>query len=525
MEQTGHADHGRRERGRGAGSRIACPRSSRSTRSRPPRRWASSPTRCSAAGTPNLWGAVPQVIEMQSEAGAAGRAPRGAAGRRPVHDVHGVPGPPADDPEHVQDRRRAHAGGDPRRGAYARDPRAVDLRRPQRRHGRPADRAGRCSRSSDVQAAQDLAAVAHAATLESRVPFLHFFDGFRTSHEVNVIAPLGDDVLRALIDDHLVRAHRERALSPDHPALRGTAQNPDVFFQAREASQPVPRDRAAGRAVDDGPVRPSSPGAAYHLFDYHGAPDAERVVVLMGSGNGAVTRDGRRARGARARRSASSTSGCSGRSTRAAFVATLPPTVRAIAVLDRTKEPGAARRAAVPGRRDRARRAVASATDGPAAGDRRAVRARVQGVRPADGQGRVRRAREGHSRRTTSPSASSTTSRTRRSTSTGRSRPSDDDVVRPSSTGSGADGTVSANKSSVKIIGERHRPVRAGLLRLRLEEVRFDDDVAPAVRAAADPLDLPDRLRARELRRVPPVRVPRAHRRARRSRRRARRSC
>ena len=92
--------------------------------------------------------------------------------------------------------------------------------------------------SSDVQAAQDLAAIAHASTLECRVPFVHYFDGFRTSHEMNCIVGLDDDELRALVDDRLVRAHRERALSPDHPVLRGSAQNPDVFFQAREAASP-----------------------------------------------------------------------------------------------------------------------------------------------------------------------------------------------------------------------------------------------------------------------------------------------
>jgi pyruvate-ferredoxin/flavodoxin oxidoreductase len=192
--------------------------------------------------------------------------------------------------------------------------------------------------SSDVQAAQDLAAVSHAATLECRVPFLHFFDGFRTSHEVNVITSLGDDVLRALVDDHLVRAHRERALSPDHPVLRGTAQNPDVFFQAREASNPfhaiVPQvvqltmDRFAELT-----------GRAYHLFDYHGAPDADRVVVLMGSGAGALeeTVDALTASGEKVgllnvrlfRPFAAD-----------AFVGSLPPSVRSIAVLDRTKEPG-----------------------------------------------------------------------------------------------------------------------------------------------------------------------------------------
>src|SRR4249920_2530768 len=141
--------------------------------------------------------------------------------------------------------------------------------------------------SSSVQEAHDLALIAHAATLEARVPFLHFFDGFRTSHEVDKIETLDPTDLRAMIDDRLVREHRARALSPDHPVLRGSAQNPDVFFQAREASNPfhaiVPQvvqstmDRFAELT-----------GRAYHLFDYRGAPDAERVVLVMGSGHGAL---------------------------------------------------------------------------------------------------------------------------------------------------------------------------------------------------------------------------------------------
>src|SRR5262249_52453783 len=137
--------------------------------------------------------------------------------------------------------------------------------------------------SGSVQEAHDLALIAHAATLRSRVPFLHFFDGFRTSHELARVEELADDDLRALIDDDLVAQHRRRALTPDHPALRGSAQNPDVFFQAREAANPYyascpeivqqTMDRFAARL-----------GRRYRLFEYHGHPDAERVVVLMGSG-------------------------------------------------------------------------------------------------------------------------------------------------------------------------------------------------------------------------------------------------
>ena len=141
--------------------------------------------------------------------------------------------------------------------------------------------------SNSVQEASDFALIAQAATLESRIPFLHFFDGFRTSHEVNKIVPLIDDDLRALIDDNLVRQHRQRALSPDHPVLRGTAQNPDVFFQAREACNPF--YRACPTIVQDVMDRfAQQTGRSYRLFDYVGAPDAERVIVMMGSGAGAV---------------------------------------------------------------------------------------------------------------------------------------------------------------------------------------------------------------------------------------------
>ena len=112
--------------------------------------------------------------------------------------------------------------------------------------------------SNSVQEAMDFALVAHAATLEARVPFLHFFDGFRTSHEVAKIEPLAEDDIRALIDDELVRAHRARALSPDHPVIRGTAQNPDVYFQAREAVNPYYLACPDDRAERDGPPRRGS---------------------------------------------------------------------------------------------------------------------------------------------------------------------------------------------------------------------------------------------------------------------------
>ncbi|HKN81500.1 MAG TPA: pyruvate:ferredoxin (flavodoxin) oxidoreductase, partial [Actinomycetota bacterium] len=292
----------------------------------------------SAARKTNLWGAVPQVIEMQSEGGAAG-ALHGAlqAGALcttftasqglllMIPNMYKIAGELTPAVIHVAARTLAtHAlsiFGDQS------DVMAV----------RPTGWA--MVASSDVQSAQDLAAIAHTATLECRVPFLHFFDGFRTSHEVNVIRSLPDEVLRDLVDDHLVRAHRERALSPDHPVLRGTAQNPDVFFQAREASNPF---HAIVPQVVQGTMDRFAKltGRAYHLIDYHGVPDADRVMVLMGSGVGAVeeTVDALVARGEKV-------GVVNVRLFRPfpveAFAGALPRSVRAIAVLDRTKEPGA----------------------------------------------------------------------------------------------------------------------------------------------------------------------------------------
>jgi pyruvate-ferredoxin/flavodoxin oxidoreductase len=141
--------------------------------------------------------------------------------------------------------------------------------------------------SGSVQEAQDLAAIAHATTLTARLPFLHFFDGFRTSHEVAKVAPLADDVLRALIDPAAIAAHRARALDPDRPSIRGTAQNPDVFFQSREAGEPF---YAALPAALDGTMARFAEltGRRYRLFDYVGHPEAERVIVMMGSGGECV---------------------------------------------------------------------------------------------------------------------------------------------------------------------------------------------------------------------------------------------
>ena len=192
--------------------------------------------------------------------------------------------------------------------------------------------------SNSVQEVHDLALVAQVATLEARIPFMHFFDGFRTSHEVGKILPISDDIIRAMVDDQHLINFRKNALSSDRPVLRGTAQNPDVFFQAREACTPfynaVPgivqsvMDRFAAQT-----------GRAYRLFDYYGAPDAERVIILMGSGADVaeeavdlMVKQGEKIGLLKVRLYRPFDA--------SAFLASLPKTVKSIAALDRCKEPG-----------------------------------------------------------------------------------------------------------------------------------------------------------------------------------------
>ncbi len=193
--------------------------------------------------------------------------------------------------------------------------------------------------SNSVQEVMDMAVIAQAASLESRLPFVHFFDGFRTSHEVAKVEQLSADDLRAMIDEDHVRAFRERALDPNHPVLRGTAQNPDVYFQAREASNPF---YIAAPAIVQNVMDKFAAltGRQYHLFEYTGAPDAERVLVLMGSGAevahetcDALLAAGEKVGILRVRLFRPFVA--------EHFVAALPASVKSIAVLDRTKEPGA----------------------------------------------------------------------------------------------------------------------------------------------------------------------------------------
>ncbi len=292
----------------------------------------------SSQSVPNAWGAVPQVVEMQSEGGAAG-AVHGAlqAGALAttftssqglllmLPNMFKIAGELTPAVIHVAARTVAtHAlsiFGDHSDVMAARTTGFALL----------------CS--SSVQEAQDLALVAHAATLRARVPFLHFFDGFRTSHELSTIERLDEDDVRALLDETLVAEHRARALSPDRPVLRGSAQNPDVFFQAREAVNPF-YAAIPGIVQEEMTRLAERTGRRYRLFDYTGHPEAERVLVLMGSAAGAA--------GEAVERLCDEGEKVGLLTVRLyrpfdaqAFVATLPATVRAIAVLDRTKEPAA----------------------------------------------------------------------------------------------------------------------------------------------------------------------------------------
>src|SRR6266571_2373876 len=236
----------------------------------------------SAAGKSNLWGTVPLVVEMQSEGGAAG-AIHGALQTGSlattftasqglllmIPNMYKIAGELTPTVFHVAARSLAAQGlsifGD---HADVMATRATGFA---------------LLASNSVQEAQDLALIAHAATLSARVPFLHFFDGFRTSHEIDKIELLPHEAMQALIDDSFVRAHRQRALSPDHPFIRGTAQNPDVYFQARESVNAS--YQACPALVQEAMDRFARvAGRQYHLFDYAGVPDAERVLVVMGSG-------------------------------------------------------------------------------------------------------------------------------------------------------------------------------------------------------------------------------------------------
>ena len=291
----------------------------------------------SSTRRPNVWGTVPTVVEMQSEGGAAGAlhgALQGGALSTTftssqglllmIPNMYKIAGELTSAVLHVAARSVATQGlsifGDHSDVMAVRQTGFAMLA------------------SASVQEAHDLALVAQAATLETRVPFVHFFDGFRTSHELNTIDMLTDDDLRALVPEELVRAHRGRALSPERPFIRGTAQNPDVYFQARETVNPfyarVPDvvEEAMARLGD-------RTGRYHHVVEYSGHPDADRVVVVMGSA-GETVRETVAHLTARGERVGVVQVRLYRPFPTQALLAALPASARTVAVLDRTKEPG-----------------------------------------------------------------------------------------------------------------------------------------------------------------------------------------
>jgi pyruvate:ferredoxin (flavodoxin) oxidoreductase, homodimeric len=403
-----------------------------------------------AAGKKNLWGEVPRVVQLQSEAGVAGAVHGGLLGGAltttftasqglllMIPNLYKIAGELLPLTIHVSARALAAQGlsifGDHQ-----------DVM---------ACRATGCALlcSNSTQEASDLALIAHAASYRARVPFIHFFDGFRTSHEVQKITPLSDDDLRAVIDEKDIAAFRARAMTPDHPTLHGTAQNPDVYFQGREA---VNRFYAALPSIVQETMDrfAAVTGRQYHLFDYHGHPEAERVVVVMGSAAETLgeTADWLNAHGEKV----------GVLSVRLfqpfhlkSFLAALPKSAKAIAVLDRTKEPGSLGEPLY----------------------QNVVTALAEGRSPLAGSARVVGGRYGLGSKEFTPGMARavfenlTHWEPRHGFTigiiddvTGTSLPYDadfdleaDDVRRCVFVGLGADGTVGANKNSIKIIGEQ----------------------------------------------------------------------
>ncbi len=290
-----------------------------------------------AAGAKNLWGSVPQVVELQSEGGAAG-AVHGALTTGAltttftasqglllmIPNMYKIAGELTPTVFHVSARALAAQGlsifGDHSDVMACRQTGFAMLS------------------SNSVQEVMDMATIAHAATLESRIPFIHFFDGFRTSHEVQKIDAVSHDTIRAMIDDEYVAAHRARALSPEKPSLRGTAQNPDVYFQGRETVTPY-YTVAAGIVQKTMDRFATLTGRQYKLFDYAGSPDAEHVIIIMGSGAETVhetveelVKKGEKLGVIKVRLYRPFDT--------ASLALALPKTVKTLTVLDRCKEPG-----------------------------------------------------------------------------------------------------------------------------------------------------------------------------------------
>ena len=413
----------------------------------------------SAQGRKNLWGTIPSVTEMQSEGGAAG-AIHGALQTGAlsttftasqglllmIPNMLKIAGELTSTVFHVSARTVAsHAlsiFGDHSDVMMARQTGFAMLA------------------SNSVQEVMDMALIAQAATLEGRLPILHFFDGFRTSHEVMKIEQLTDEDLRAMIDDELIRQHRLRALSPEHPVLRGSAQNPDVFFQARETVNPFYNafPDIVQKAMDK---FAQVVGRNYKLFDYVGSPTADRIIIIMGSGAEA----------------AQETVECLNQRGEnlgllkvrlfrpfdiKRFIEAIPTTVKSIAVLDRTKEPGAS---GEPLYQD----VVTAITEAfinnalPFAmpkivggryglSSKEFTPAMVKGVYDALSKGLLTEKKEKPKNHFTIGINDDVTFTSLEYDPSFSTEP--DDVVRAMFYGLGADGTVGANKNSIKIIGE-----------------------------------------------------------------------
>ncbi|MEI9892538.1 MAG: 4Fe-4S binding protein [Chthoniobacter sp.] len=459
-------------------------------------------------GRKNLWGAVPSVVEMQSEGGAAG-ALHGAMQTGSLAttftgsqglllmlpNMFKIAGELTPAVFHIASR------------ALATQALSIFGDHSDVMAARSTGWAMLCSAS--VQEAQDFALIAQAATLETRLPFLHFFDGFRTSHEIAKIVPLHDDVLRAMLDEQRIAEHRARALSPEHPVLRGSSQNPDVYFQARETVNPfyAACPDIVQRAMDK---FAALTGRQYRLCDYHGAPDAERVIVLMGSGGEAACE------------TVDYLNGCGERvgvlqvrlyrpfdSER--FRAALPSTVKALAVLDRTKEPGgpgeplyldgvqalydSVKRPKIVG----GRYGLASKEFTPAM-----IKAVFDNLAAAEPQN--------HFTVGIRDDLSGTSLDFDPAWSIER-----DDVFRAIFYGLGSDGTVGANKETIKIIGEKSGRFAQGYFVYdSKEEGRCDHRIPSAFWTAPHSLELPDLEGA--IHRLPSSAVPGTFRRVREAR-------
>ena len=467
----------------------------------------------SAEGLKNIWGNVPVVQEMQSEGGAAGAvhgalqsgamtttftASQGLMLMLP--NMFKIAGELTSTVFHVAARSLATSAlsifGDHSDVMTARTTGFALIS------------------SANVQEAHDAALIAQAATLQSRVPFLHFFDGFRTSHELNTLSLLSDDDIRSMIPNELVRAHRSRALNPEHPFIRGTAHNPDTFFQAREAVSPF-YAKVPGIVAKVMARFAALTGRRYGLFEYEGAADAERVLVLMGSG-AETARQTVMALVAKGEKVGVLQVRLYRPFSAADFLAALPASVTAIAVLEQTKEPGSpgeplyldvvATLAEAVGRGERASmprvvggRYGLSSKDFTPAMVKAALDelAQTRRKRPLCGTERLHRRDQRRRFSYESRDRSRFLDRSRQRHPRGLLRP-----------GRRRHGRGQQEQREDHRRG--CRALRPRLFRLRFAQIGRPDDFAPAFRAGSDQGSLSDRRGG--LRRLPPGRLPRAAR-------------